>query len=199
MLIGHGLGVTAQPAALARSRGLLRIRWRDAELALRKLDAGLLELLHERRPDAGRDELALDLAVLHPGLLEHEDVLGQDLVVLDPVDLGDVDDLAGPVLQASRVDDQVDRRGDLLADRPQGQLVARHQDHRLEAAEHVLRGVRVAGRQRAVMSGRHGLEHVQRLTGTTLADDDPVGPHVHRVPQQALDRDLAFAFEVGRA
>ena len=121
----------------------------------------------------------VDLAVDEAGLLEGEDVLGQDLVVLDAVDLGDVDDLAGAVLEAGRVDDQVDGRRDLLADRPQRQLVAGHQDHRLEPPEHVLRAVRVAGRQRAVMAGRHRLEHVQRLARAALADDDPVGPHVH--------------------
>ena len=59
--------------------------------------------------------------------------------------------------------------------------------------------VRVAGRQRAVVAGRHRLEHVQRLAGAALADDDPVGPHVHRVAQQVADRDLALALEVRRA
>ncbi len=59
--------------------------------------------------------------------------------------------------------------------------------------------VGVAGRQRAVVAGRHRLEHVQRLARTTLADDDPVGSHVHRVPEQVPDRDLALALQVGRA
>ena len=35
--------------------------------------------------------------------------------------------------------------------------------------------------------------------GAALADDDPVGPHVQRVPQQVADRDLALALQVGRA
>ena len=59
--------------------------------------------------------------------------------------------------------------------------------------------VGVAGRQRPVVAGGHRLEHVERLAGTTLADDDPVGAHVHRVPQQVADRDLALALEVRRA
>ena len=62
---------------------------------------------------------ALDLAVLEAGLDEREDVLGEDLVVLDAVDLGDVDDLALAVLEPGGVDDDVDGRGDLLADRAQ--------------------------------------------------------------------------------
>ena len=69
----------------------------------------------------------------------------------------------GAVLEARLVDDQVDGGGDLLADRPQRQVDAGHQDHRLEAGEHVARAVGVAGGHRAVVAGVHGLEHVQRL------------------------------------
>ena len=58
--------------------------------------------------------------------------------------------------------------------------------------------VRVAGRERPVLAGGHRLEHVERLARTTLADDDPVGPHVERVAQQVADRDLAVALEVRR-
>ena len=140
--------------------------------------------------------VALDLAVVHPGLLEGEDVLGQDLVVLDPVDLGDVDDLARAVLESGGVDDEVDRRGDLLADGAQRHLVAGHEDHRLEAPEHVGRAVGVAGRQRAVLAGGHRLEHVQRFARAALADDDPVGAHVEGVAQEVADGDLAVALEV---
>ena len=46
---------------------------------------------------------------------------------------------------------------------------------------------------------RHGRKHVQRLARAALADDDPVGPHVHRVAQQVAGRDLALALEVRRA
>ena len=59
--------------------------------------------------------------------------------------------------------------------------------------------VRVAGRERAVVAGRHRLEHVEGLARAALADDDPVGAHVHRVAQQVPDRDLALALEVRRA
>ena len=52
-----------------------RILGRDAELAGRQVDTLRLEPAHERRPDAGRLERALDLAVVDAGLLEGEDVL----------------------------------------------------------------------------------------------------------------------------
>ena len=61
------------------------------------------------------------------------------------------------------------------------------------------RAVGVAGRERAVLAGRHRLEHVERLAGAALADDDPVGAHVQGVAQQVADRDLALALEVRRA
>src|SRR4029078_6774757 len=84
----------AAPAALPGADGLLRVLRRDAVLAGRQLDAGLLELRHERRADAGGLELADDLPVDEVPLLELEDVLGQDIVVLHPLDLRDVGDLA---------------------------------------------------------------------------------------------------------
>ena len=49
------------------------------------------------------------------------------------------------------------------------------------------------------LAGGHGLDHVQGLARTALADDDPVGPHVQGVAEQVPHRDLALALEVGRA
>ena len=48
------------------------------------------------------------------------------------------------------------------------------------------------------MAGVHRLEHVERLGAADLADDDPVGPHAQRVPDELADRDLAFALDVLR-
>src|SRR5215213_8377950 len=190
--------LTQAPAALQHAnRGWLGLALRrDAELARWQLDPARLELRHERRSEAGRPKLAFDPAVLEGGLLEDEDVLGEDLVVFDPIDLGDVDDLPGSVLQPGGVDDQVHGRGDLFPDRAKREFVTGHQDHRLETSKHVLRTVRVAGRERSVMTRRHRLEHVERFARTALPDDDPVGPHVESVPQQVADRDLALTLEV---
>ena len=88
----------------------------EAEEAGRQVDALRLELLDELRPDAGRLEAALDLAVDDAGLLEDEHVLHDDDVTFHALDLGDVGDLARAVLEAGLVDDQVHGRGDLLAD-----------------------------------------------------------------------------------
>ena len=108
-------------------------------------------------------QAAHDAALGDAGLLEGEDVLHDDDVALHALDLGDAGDLARAVPQARLVHDEVDGRRDLLADGAHRQVHAGHQHHRLEAGEHVARGVRVAGRQRAVVAGVHGLEHVERL------------------------------------
>src|SRR5262245_24071132 len=169
-----------------------------AEEARRQMDAHHLELLDELGPDAGRLQAALDLAFDDARLLEHEDVLHDDDVAFHALDLGDVRDLPGAVLEAALVDDQVDRRGDLLADGADREVDAGHEDRRLEARQPVARAVGVAGRHRAVVARVHGLEHVQRLTGAALSDDDPVGPHPEGVPDELADRDRALAFDVGR-
>ena len=72
----------------------------EAEESGREVDAHDLELLDELRPDAGRLEAALDLAFDDAGLLEDEDVLHDDDVAFHALDLGDVGDLAGAVLEA---------------------------------------------------------------------------------------------------
>src|SRR5690242_21750437 len=85
----------------------------EAEDAVRQMDAHRLERLDELRSDAGGLQAALDLAVDHPGLLEDEHVLHDDRVAFHALDLGDVRDLAGPVLEAGLVHDQVHRGRDL--------------------------------------------------------------------------------------
>ncbi len=101
-------------------RRLVRILGRDAVLAGRQRDTANLERGHEGGAHARRLEEALDLAVAHSGLLELEDLVGQDVVILDAVDLGDADDLARAVAESGRMDDDIDRGGDLLADGSHG-------------------------------------------------------------------------------
>src|SRR5258705_9776144 len=118
----------------------------EAEEARRQMDPHHLELLDELGANARRLEAALDLALHDPGLLEDEHVLHDDDVAFHALDLGDVDDLPGPVLEPALLDDQIDRRRDLLPDRPDRQVDAGHQDHRLQPRQHVAGTVGVAGR-----------------------------------------------------
>src|SRR3954464_8225453 len=121
----------------------------EPEESGRKIDAHDFELLDELRPDARRLQPALDLAFDDTGLLEDEHVLHDDDVAFHPLDLGDVDDLPGPVLEAALLDDEVDGRGDLLAEGADGEVAAGHEHHRLEPGQHVARAVRMARRHRA--------------------------------------------------
>ena len=54
-------------------------------------------------------------------------------------------------------------------------------------------------RQRTVVAGIHGLQHVERLFAAHLADDDAVGAHTQCVYDELPLSDGAFAFDVRRA
>src|SRR5260221_5597741 len=138
------IAAAAMAATAMVGIGQLLLSEVEAEEARREMDAHHLELLDELRSDTGRLEAALDLAFDDAGLLEDEHVLHDDHITFHALDLGDVHDLAGTVLEAALLDDEVDRRGDLLADGSERQVDAGHEDHRLESGEHVARAVGVA-------------------------------------------------------
>ena len=98
--------------------------------------------------------------------------------------LGDLDDAAATILAALLMHDEIDAAPDLLADRGKRQVHTAHERHRLDAEERVIRAVRVRGRERSAVAGVHRLEHVERLAAADLADDDAIGPHPKRGPQQ---------------
>ncbi len=104
--------------------------------------------------------------------------------------------LRASVREAALLDDEVDARRDLLADRALRKIEAGHEDERLEARDGLDGRVRVRRRERAVVAGVHRLEHVERLAAAALADDDAVGAHAERVLHEIADRVLAAALEV---
>ena len=108
------------------------------------------------------------------------------------------DDLARAVLETVQLDDQVDRAGDLLADRLERQIETGHEDQRLEPRERLAGAVRMDRGQRAVMAGVHGLEHVQRFTTTALSNHDAIRAHAQGVDDQLANGDAAFAVDIGR-
>src|SRR5436190_2155435 len=178
---------TKAPIGSAYSMWLAETGVHVAEDVLRQLDAGGLELLAELRADARRAELADDLAVDVRGLLEDEHVLQHDRLAFHALDLGDVRDLARSILEAADLHDDVERGGHLLTDRAGGQVDTSHETHRLQPGEHVARRVRVAGGQRAVVTGIHGLEHREGLATTDLTDDDALRAHTKGVLDQVHD------------
>ena len=52
------------------------------------------------------------------------------------------------------------------------------------------------GRQRALVTGVHRLEHVECLGTANLPDDDPVGTHAKGVPDEVANRDLSLTLDV---
>ena len=54
------------------------------------------------------------------------------------------------------------------------------------------------GRQGALVTGVHRLQHVERLGPTHLTYNNPVRPHTQSVTQQVSLRHLVPAFNVGR-
>src|SRR5258707_15725088 len=92
----------------------------EAKDRRRELDARVFDLGHELGPDAGRLDSPDDLAVFERLLLEQEHILEGDFVPFHTLHFGDVGHLARAVAHAALLDDNVDRRADLLADGADG-------------------------------------------------------------------------------
>ena len=101
------------------------------------------------------------------------------------------------VAEARDLHDQIDRARDLLADGAHAHVGVGHADHDFQARHAVARRVGVNGGERAVVTGIHGLKHVQRFFAADFADDDAVGPHTEGVDDQIANLDGAVAFDVG--
>src|SRR5437870_4351475 len=165
-----------------------------------QLDAPRLEPFGEARPNAGRAEHPHHVPFrVDAPTLEGENVLHRDDIALHPHKLGDGYHLARPVREAAHLNDDVDRAGNLLPHRLFGQVEIRHRNHRLQTTEGIAWTIGVQGRQRAVMTGVHGLQHVDRLWTPDLADDDAIRPHAQRVDQELALRHLPLTLDVGAA
>jgi hypothetical protein len=95
------------------------------------------------------------------------------------------------------VDDSIERRGDLLADRAVGRLcpaISTRFSSRCSASRGPFEWIVV---HRAVVARVHGLEHVQHLVAADLADDDAVGTHTQGVAHQVALRDLPLPSMLG--
>jgi hypothetical protein len=149
----------------------------------------------DRRWSGAADDLAVRVLALH--VIDHQ-ILGDDHVPFHAEHLGDVGDAARTVAQARRLDDDVDRTDDDLANGLLRQGEAAHRDHGFHTAEALTRTVGVDRSHRAVMAGVHGLQQVEDLRSTHLADDDPFGTHTQTVLDEIAHGDLALALKVRR-
>ena len=85
---------------------------------------------------------------------------------------------------ASDLHHQVERRAQLLAHRLQRQADLGQEHHRLETTQRVVGPVGMAGGQRSLVPGVHGLQQSKRLASAGLADEEAVGPHAQGVAHQ---------------
>src|SRR5262249_56542162 len=114
----------------------------------------------------GRDAAGVKVAlgrqvVVHARLPEPEQIVHADNVIFHAGDFGYLDNFAGAAGQAGHLHDNVNRRGQLAADDPDGDVEAGHADHHFQTTQSVARFVGMDGGQAAVVAGVHGLEHVQ--------------------------------------
>ena len=150
--------------------------------------------------DASRNKLSDAATILvDTFLVVIKDVLHDDRVLLHAHDLGNGCHFTRATRQAVDLHNQVDRAGNLCSHRTQWHIKAAHHDHRLETSDRVTRRVRMACGQRTIVTGVHRLEHIERFSTTTFADDDPVGTHTQAVSHEVGRRNSAFAFDVCRA
>src|SRR5882724_519846 len=154
--------MTKRANATSVNIGSPRVRWSQVvEDARIELVARRLRVVRELRPDAGGDEAAEDVAVLIDALAAiHEKILHADRIAFHTGYLGDAGDLARTVTEPRRLDDDVDRRRDLLAHGACWEIEPGHLHHHLEPIERVARRVGVDRRNGAVVAGVHRLEHV---------------------------------------
>src|SRR5688572_25969250 len=113
---------------------LQRLQWTTwIEMSRRQVDADRLQFRQEGRPDACRSVAPMNGAVLLDGLPDEAvDFLHLDDFALHTGNLRYADHATMSVGQALKLDDDSDRRCDLVADARQGHRHARHADHLLE-------------------------------------------------------------------
>ena len=93
-------------------------------------EASILSMNFGRKP--GRAQATNNFTVLIAGLLEEEDIGHGDDIAFHPADFGNIDHFSSAISQTFLVDDQIDRRGNLLSDCPHWQLHPSHHRHRFK-------------------------------------------------------------------
>ena len=86
-------------------------------------------------------------------------------------------------------------RGELAVQRRSGEAAGGGE--RLHPRGHLLRRVGVHGARAAVVSGVESREQVADLRAADLADDEPVGPHPQRLPDEVAQLDATRPLDVG--
>src|SRR5713226_120969 len=151
------------------------------------------------RVASGTEDAAHLAALVNAGAFKNENVLNRDHVSLHPGDLGNGEHLARTVGETRDLNYGVDGICDLLANRALGNVEVGHGNHIFDAGQGVERRVGVYGGERTLMTGIHGLQHVEGFLAAHLAHHDAIGTHAQAVDYELAHADRAFALDVGRA
>ena len=119
-----------------------------------------------RTPVVSKSPMTCPSGVM-PFALEPENFLRRRDWTFHSRDLDDARDPSRSIRQSRHLDDQVERRRDLLAHRSIGQVCSCHQDHGFETRQCIARRVGVNRGHRALVTRVHRLEHVQRFAERT--------------------------------
>jgi hypothetical protein len=95
--------------------------------------------------------------------------------------------------------DEINGGSQLFAHRNERQRNVSHKDQSFESTNGIGRRIGMTGRQRSVVTGVHGLQHVDGLARANLAHHDSIGTHPQCIPDEFTYRNLTGAFGIGWA
>src|ERR1700683_1955576 len=84
-----------------------------------------------------------------------------------------------------------------MANRALGNIEVGYRNHVLDAGQGIAYGVGVDRGERTLVTGVHGLQHIEGFFAADFADHDAVGAHTQTVDDQLTLADGAFALDVG--
>src|SRR6185295_4598948 len=113
--------------------------------------------------------------------VENENFLHGDRFALHAGNLRNRSNSTSAIAQASNLDYQVQRRGDLLPHRAIRQSHTCHLNHCFDSGQGVTRSVCVNRGKRTVVTCVHRLKHINGFGASYLTDHDSIGPHAQSV------------------
>ena len=134
----------------------------------------------------------ISLCVLSRDFVNKE-ILGCDDLSLHADQLGDVGNPSRSVSQARGLNNDVNSRADHLLNDVVRKVEAAHDHHRYDSAYRVARRIRVQRTHRALMTGIHRLQEIERLGPAHFANDNSLRPHAQAVLDKVAHLDLADA------
>ena len=129
----------------------------------------------------------------------HEDVFHLKFPVADSGDFGNAGDEPFAGMQAGHMNHDVHGIGDVPAGRAGRQFGSGQSDHEFQTVECFPGVVGMHGTHGTIVTGVHGLQHIEDFGSPGFSHDDPVGPHAERISKQIALRDGSPPFHIRHA